>query len=88
VNGVVTQAPVGAQAVNLPSTAAILAAMGATVGATAEFVYINTSGANIATITAGDASTTLVGAVAVAVTTSARFIVTVATATTVIFYRA
>lgn len=89
VNGVVSQAPgSGALAVNLPSTATILAAMGGTVGATAEFVYINTSGTNSAVITAGDASTTLVGSATVALTTSGRFIVTVATATTVILYRA
>ena len=88
VNGVVSQAPGAAQAVNLPSTASILAAMGPTVGTSAEFVYINTSGANIATITAGDGSTTFVGAVTVAVSSSARFIVTVASATTVILYRA
>ena len=88
VNGIVSQAPVAAQAVNLASTASILAAMGPTVGTTAEFVYINTSGANIATITAGDGSTTFVGAVTVAVSSSARFIITVATATTVVLYRA
>lgn len=87
VNGIVTQAPVAAQAVNLPSTASILAAMGDTVGTTAEFTYINTSGANIATITAGDGSTTLVGAVTVAVTTSARFVIRVTSSSTVVFYR-
>jgi cation transporter-like permease len=62
--------------------------MGSTVGLTSEFIYINTSGANIATITAGDGSTTLVGAVTVAVTTSARFIIRIASATTVVLYRA
>jgi len=87
VNGIVTQAPVAAQAVNLPSTASILAAMGDTVGTTAEFVYINTSGANIATITAGDGSTTLVGVVTVAINTSATFVIRVTTASTVVFYR-
>jgi len=89
VGGVVVQAPVGAQAVNLPSTASLIALMGgANVGAANEFVYINTSGANIATITAGDGSTTIVGAAAVAVNSSARFFVTMATATTVVLYRA
>lgn len=88
VGGVVTQAPVAAQAVNLPATADIITAMGSFVGTTSEFVYINTSGANIATITAGDGSTTLVGAAAVAVSTSARFIVRIASVTTVVLYRA
>lgn len=88
VGGVVTQSPVGAQAVNLPPTADIIAAMGSYVGTTSEFIYINTSGANVATITAGDGSTTLVGTVTVAVNTSARFIIRIATATTVVLYRA
>ena len=88
VGGVVTQAPGAAQAVNLPSTASLISAMGSTVGTTCEFVYINTSGANIATMTAGDISTTFVGAVAVAVSTSARFIIAIASATTVVVYRA
>ena len=89
VGGVVAQAPGAAQAVNLPSTASLIAWMGgANVGAANEFVYINTSGANIATITAGDVSTTIVGAAAVAVSSSARFFITMATATTVILYRA
>jgi len=87
VGGVVTQAPGAAQAVNLPSTASLIAAMGSTVGTTCEFVYINTSGANIATMTAGDGSTTFVGAVAVAVSTSARFTIAIASATTVVVYR-
>jgi hypothetical protein len=88
VGGVVSQAPGAAQAVNLPSTTSLITQMGSTVGLTAEFVYINTSGANIATITAGDGNTTIVGAAAVAVSSSARFLVTIATATTVVLYRA
>jgi len=88
VGGVVTQAPGAAQAVNLPSTASLISAMGSTVGTTCEFVYVNTSGANIATMTAGDGSTTFVGAVAVAVSSSARFIIAIASATTVVVYRA
>ena len=88
VGAIVSQAPGTAQAVNLPSTASLLTAMGSTVGLTSEFVYINTSGANIATITAGDGGTTIVGAATVAVSSSARFFVTIASATTVVLYRA
>ena len=88
VNGIVTQAPGASQAVNLPSTGSILSAMGDTVGTTAEFTYVNTSGANTATITAGDGSTTLAGVVTVAPNVSARFIIRVATTSTVVFYRA
>jgi hypothetical protein len=87
VGGVVTQAPLGAQAVNLPATADIISAMGSYVGTTTEFIYINTS-ANVATVTAGDGSTTLVGVMTVAATTSARFIIRIATSTTVVLYRA
>lgn len=88
VGGVVVQAPGAAQAVNLPSTTSLIAQMGgANVGAANEFVYINTSGANVATITAGDGSTTIVGAAAVAISSSARFLVTIASATTVVLYR-
>lgn len=88
VGGIVTQAPVAnGQAVNLPSTTSLIAAMGSTVGTTCEFVYINTSGANIATITP-TTDTTIVGLNTVAVTTSARFIITIASATTVVVYRA
>jgi hypothetical protein len=87
VNGVVSQAPGAAQAVNLPSTASLITQMGSTVGLTSEFVYINTSGANIATLTVGDGSTTIVGAAAVAVSSSARFLVAIASATTVVVYR-
>ena len=85
VNGVASQAAAGTQNLTLPATSAILAAMGTTVGATAEFVYVNTA-AQAVTVTAGDASTTFVGSVAVN-NTSARFIITVASATTVVVYR-
>ncbi len=87
VGGVVTQSPSSMQSVNLPATADIITAMGSNVGTTSEFIYINTS-ANIATVTAGDGSTTLVGVATVAATTSARFIIRIASATTVVLYRA
>ena len=87
VGGVVTQAPSSVQAVNLPATADIISAMGSYAGTTSEFIYVNTS-ANIATITAGDGNTTLIGLATVAATTSARFIIRIASATTVVLYRA
>jgi hypothetical protein len=89
VGGVVVQAPGAAQAVNLPSTTTLIAQLGgAVVGATNEFVYINTSGTNAATITAGDGSTTIVGSAVVAINTSARFLIALASATTLVLYRA
>jgi hypothetical protein len=89
VGGIVVQAPGAAQAVNLPSTASLIAWMGgANVGATAEFMFINTSGANAATITAGDGSTTIVGGAVVAVSSSVHYYITIASATTVVLYRA
>ena len=87
VGGVVTQAPSSMQSVTLPATADIISAMGSYVGTTSEFIYMNTS-ANVATVTAGDGSTTLVGVATVAATTSARFIIRIATSTTVVLYRA
>ena len=87
VGGVVTQAPSSTQSVTLPATADIITTMGSNIGTTSEFIYINTS-ANVATVTAGDVSTTLVGVATVAATTSARFIIRIASATTVVLYRA
>lgn len=72
--GVVTQAPSSALTVTLPTATAFLAALpDAVVGDSFKFSYINTSGANIGTI-AADASGSLVGAGAVAVTSSAAFL--------------
>ena len=86
VGGIVTQAATGAQALTLPATSAIIAQMGgANVGATCEFVYINTAAVAV-TVTAGDGSTTLVGSATVNATFS-RFLVRIATATTVVLYR-
>jgi hypothetical protein len=85
VGGVVTQTSTGAQALNLPATSALIAAMGSTVGTTCELTYINLA-ANAVTLTAGDGNTTIVGS-AVVNNTSARFIIAIATATTVVVYR-
>jgi hypothetical protein len=86
VGGVVTQAAAGTQALTLPATADIISAMGSYVGTTSEFIYINTA-AQAVTVTAGDGNTTIVGSVAVN-NTSARFIIRIASATTVVLYRA
>jgi hypothetical protein len=85
VGGVVTQTATGSQALNLPATSALIAAMGSTVGTTCELTYINLA-ANAVTLTAGDGSTTIVGS-AIVNNTSARFIIAIATATTVVVYR-
>lgn len=92
VNGIVVHAPgTSTRVVTLPSTAAILAAMGATVGATAEFVYVNT-GSQTATVTALTGTTfvntTSSSTSSVLTGTSVRFILTIDSATTVIIYRA
>lgn len=86
VGGVVTQTATGAQALNLPATSALIAAMGSTVGTTCELTYINLAAQNV-TLTAGDGSTTIVGS-AVVNNTSGRFIIAIASATTVVVYRA
>jgi len=86
VGGVATQAAAGTQALTLPATTDIITAMGSYIGTTSEFVYINTA-AQAVTVTAGDVSTTIVGSAAVNAT-SARFIIRIASATTVVLYRA
>jgi hypothetical protein len=86
VGGVATQAAAGTQALTLPATADIITAIGSYVGTTSEFVYINTA-AQIVTVTAGDVNTSIVGS-AVVNNTSGRFIIRVASATTVVLYRA
>lgn len=85
VGGVVTQTATGGQALNLPATSALIAAMGSTVGTTCELTYINLAAQNV-TLTAGDVNTTIVGS-AVVNNTSARFIISIASATTVVVYR-
>ena len=91
VGAIVTQAPVAAQALNLPATTDLITALGSTVGATFKFTYMNTSGVNAATLTAASGTTTITGAIAapavIAVNTAANFVVRLATATTVIVYR-
>ena len=86
VGGVVTQTATGAQALNLPATSALIAAMGSTVGTTCELTYINLAAQNV-TLTAGDGNTTIVASSAVVNNTSARFIISIASATTVVVYR-
>lgn len=91
VGALITQAPVAAQALNLPATADLITALGSTVGATFKFTYMNTSGTNAATLTAASGTTTITGALAapavIATNTAANFVVRLATATTVIVYR-
>jgi hypothetical protein len=59
--GYITQtATTGAQNLILPSTAAIVAALGSTVGASSDFIYWN-AGTQTVTITRGDVNTTVVG---------------------------
>lgn len=86
VGGVVTQTATGPQLLNLPATSALIAAMGSTVGTTCELTYINLAAQNV-TLTAGDGNTTIVASSAVVNNTSARFIISIASATTVVVYR-
>jgi hypothetical protein len=87
VGGIVTQAATGAQNLTLPATSAIIAQMGgANVGATCEFVYINTAAFAVTVTPNADTFTTIVGSATVNATFS-RFLVRIATATTVVLYR-
>ena len=79
----------GATTLTLPATADIIAQMGgANIGATSEFTLIQTAANNV-TVTAGDGNTTFSGAGAATVVNAAaaRFIIRIATATTVVLFR-
>jgi hypothetical protein len=95
--GILTHTPSAAATVNLPSTAAIVSALGGVVGASADLIYLNTSGANTATLTRADTDTdfiTSAGAPAtsftIPVSTLTRFLVVVTGTTaapTITIYR-
>jgi hypothetical protein len=85
VNAIVTQTATGVQALTLPATSVLLSAIGDAVGSSAEFVYINIGAFN-ASVTAGDASTTIVGS-AIVNASSGRFVIVVTSATTLVLYR-
>jgi len=86
VNAVITQAATGTQTLVLPTTSAILSAMGDNVGSSAEFVYVNTA-AQAVTVTANAGGGTTITGSAVVNNTSARFLIVVTSATTVTFFR-
>ena len=83
--GIVTATLTTSRNIQLPTAASIITLIGSVVGPTIEFTYINLA-AQVATFTV-NTNTTIVGAAAVAASVSARFLVTVATATTVVVYR-
>ena len=83
--GIVTATLTTSRNIQLPTAASIITLIGSVVGTTIEFTYINLA-AQVATFTV-NTNTTIVGAAAVAASVSARFLVTVATATTVVVYR-
>jgi hypothetical protein len=87
VGGIATMAASGATTLTLPATADIIAQMGgANIGATSEFTFIQTTANNV-TMTAGDGNTSFSGNIIVNAQ-SARFLIRIATATTIIVYRA
>ena len=87
INGIFTQAPSVPRAVTTPIAAVIIAGMtNKTVGASFEFSLVNT-GVSTATMTAGDADVTFVGAVIVLGGASAKFMAVIDTATKVKLYR-
>jgi len=85
-NGIVTQASTGAIALNLPSATAIIAAMGGTIGTSADFIYSNTTANNV-TLTAGTGGTTTITGSAIVNNAVGRFIITITNATTVTIFR-
>jgi hypothetical protein len=87
-NSIIRMTPSIGRTFTLPATTALIAVLGSTVGVSFEFIVINLSGANTITIAAGDGNTTIAGSNTVAVSATARYIVRLASATTVIVYRA
>jgi hypothetical protein len=89
VGSIITHAPSAPQNLTLPSTAALLAVLGTTVGSSFRFTYVNRS-ANIVTLTVpvgSTGTTTIESAATIAATSSATFLVRVATATTINVFR-
>ena len=87
---IITQTPSAASTFNLPTAAAISTALGGVVGMSFEFVISNLSGSftiTLAVATGDGANTTIAGSATVAVSTNVRFIVRLASATTVVAYR-
>jgi hypothetical protein len=91
INGIFLTQPTAARNVTTPTAAAIITAMGdrAAVGLTFKFTIVNTAAGAFATTLVGGTNVTVVGgSAAVAQNVSATFIGRMASATTVIFYRA
>jgi hypothetical protein len=86
-DGIVTATLTAARTITTGTAVSIVALLGTAVGTTIEFTYINLAATHVATL-AGGTGVTIVGAAAVAGSSSARFLVTVASATTVFVYRA
>jgi len=84
--GILTGNLTAARAYQLPTAESIINLLGTAVGTTIEFTYINTAATNVATFTV-NTNTTIVGAATVAGSSSARFLVRVASATAVVVYR-
>jgi hypothetical protein len=83
--GIVTATLSTGRNIQLPTAASIVALLGSAVGTTIEFTYINLA-AQVATFTV-NTGTTIVGAATVAASVSARWLVRVTSATTVVVYR-
>ena len=91
VAGIVTATPSTTRNIVLPAAAGIIALIGATVGATIQFTFVNLSATagNIATFTlTGATGTTIIGSAATAGgPVCSRWIIRVDTSTTVVVYR-
>jgi hypothetical protein len=86
-NGILRATLTTARNITLPDAADVLALIGTAVGTTVRFTYINLAATNVATFVAG-ANTTSVGALTVAGSSSASFLIFVASATTITIIRA
>jgi hypothetical protein len=83
---IVTATLTTARDVQLPTAASIITLLGTTVGTTVEFTYINLAATNVATFTI-NTGTSIIGAATTAGSTSSRWLIRVASGTTVVVYR-
>ena len=86
-NGILRATLTTARNITLPDADDVLDLIGTAVGTTVRFTYINLAATNVATFVAG-ANTTSVGALTVAGSSSASFLIFVASATTITIIRA
>lgn len=86
VGSIITHQPTAPQNLPLPTTAALLAVLGTTVGSSFRFTFVNKLAGGTVTLTAST-NTSIEGSAGILVNSSATFLVRVASATTINVFR-